>query len=83
MVEAELATMWQTITSKIGSDPRITPNLKGHLDLAVPKGVLGDTLYVEVPNDTTRNMIQQRLRELLLEALAEAAGIASKSQVQL
>jgi chromosomal replication initiator protein len=73
MVEAELATMWQTITSKIGSDPRITPNLKGHLDLAVPKGVLGDTLYVEVPNDTTRNMIQQRLRELLLEALAEAA----------
>lgn len=73
MIDTELATMWQSITSKIGSDPRITPHLKGHLDLAIPKGVLGDTLYIEVPNDTTRNMLQQRLREVLLESLSEVA----------
>jgi len=73
MIETELATMWQTLTSRISADPRMSPNLKGHLDLAIPKGVLGDTLYIEVPNDTTRNMLQQRLRELLLEALAGVA----------
>jgi chromosomal replication initiator protein len=35
--------------------------------------VLDDTLYIEVPNDTTKSMLQQRLRELLLDALAEMA----------
>jgi chromosomal replication initiator protein len=35
--------------------------------------VLDDTLYIEVPNDTTKSMLQQRLRELLLDALGEMA----------
>jgi chromosomal replication initiator protein len=73
MVDAALVGTWETLVSRISSDPRVTPHLKGHLDLAVPKGVLDDTLYIEVPNDTTRSMLQQRLRELLLDALAEMA----------
>jgi chromosomal replication initiator protein len=73
MVDAALVGTWETLVTRISSDPRVTPHLKGHLDLAVPKGVLDDTLYIEVPNDTTRSMLQQRLRELLLDALAEMA----------
>lgn len=73
MVDSALVGTWETLVTRISSDPRVTPHLKGHLDLAVPKGVLDDTLYIEVPNDTTRSMLQQRLRELLLDALGEMA----------
>lgn len=73
MADTELVGTWEALVSKIASDPRVTPHLKGHLDLAVPKGVLDDTLYIEVPNETTKSMLQQRLRELLLEALSEMA----------
>ena len=73
MVDAALVGTWETLVTRISSDPSVTPHLKGHLDLAVPKGVLDDTLYIEVPNDTTRSMLQQRLRELLLDALGEMA----------
>ena len=71
MADVALASMWDSLVAKMTSDPRVTPHLKGHLDLAVPKGVLDETLYLEVPNETTRTMLQQRLRELLLEALQE------------
>lgn len=73
MADAALVGTWEALVTKLSSDPRVTPHLKGHLDLAVPKGVLDDTLYIEVPNDTTRSMLQQRLRELLLDALGEMA----------
>lgn len=72
-MDANLASTWQNIVAKMALDPRVTPHLKGHLDLAVPKGVLDETLYIEVPNETTRHMLQQRLRELLLDALGELA----------
>ena len=71
MADVALASMWDSLVAKMTSDPRVTPHLKGHLDLAVPKGILDETLYLEVPNETTRSMLQQRLRELLLEALQE------------
>ena len=35
----------------------------------VPKGILGGTLYLEVPNDLTRGMLEQRIRVPLLNAL--------------
>ena len=75
MADIALASMWDTLVAKMTSDPRVTPHLKGHLDLAVPKGVLDETLYLEVPNETTRSMLQQRLRELLLEALQELSEL--------
>jgi chromosomal replication initiator protein len=53
----------------------VTPHLKGHLDLAVPKGVLDDTLYIEVPNEVTRSMLQGRLRDQILQALSELSEI--------
>ena len=78
MADVALTTMWSDLVSKITSDPRVTPHLKGHLDLAVPKGVLDDTLYLEVPNETTRSMLQQRLKELLLDALARFPNLEAR-----
>jgi chromosomal replication initiator protein len=45
----------------------------GFLTLVEPKGVLADTLYLEVPNDLTRGMLEQRIRTDILEVLQEDA----------
>ena len=58
MADAALSTSWKGLVAKVASDPNVTPHLKGHLDLAVPKGVLEDTLYIEVLNEVTRSMLQ-------------------------
>ncbi len=75
MADIALASSWQNLISKVASHPDVTPHLKGHLDLAVPKGVLDDTLYIEVPNETTRSMLQVRLREQILGALSELGDL--------
>lgn len=75
MADAALASSWRGLVAKVAADPNVTPHLKGHLDLAVPKGVLDDTLYIEVPNDVTRSMLQGRLRDQILDALSELAEI--------
>ncbi|WP_372499712.1 chromosomal replication initiator protein DnaA [Herbiconiux aconitum] len=53
----------------LSTDQRITPQLKGFLGLVVPKGILGGSFYLEVPNDFTRDMLEQRVRPSLLSAL--------------
>jgi len=75
MADTALASSWKGLVAKVASDPNVTPHLKGHLDLAVPKGVLDDTLYIEVPNEVTRSMLQGRLRDQILGALTELADI--------
>jgi len=79
MPDDQLATMWQSLVNKVASDERVTPHLKGHLELAVPKGVLEDTLYIEVPNEITRAMLQQRLKDQLLGAMGEMAEFGGPS----
>ncbi len=75
MADAALTTSWRGLVAKVAADPNVTPHLKGHLDLAVPKGVLEDTLYIEVPNEVTRSMLQGRLRDQILNALTELAEV--------
>lgn len=73
MENSEVSRAWGSIQSRLAGDERITPHLRGHLNLAQPKGVLGDTLYIEVPSEVTRTLIQQRLGDVLREAMAELA----------
>ena len=80
MADVALTSMWSNLVTKMGADERVTPHLRGHLDLAVPKGVLDETLYIEVPNETTRSMLQQRLKELLLDALEELAELGGPTK---
>lgn len=75
MPDTALLNSWKGLVAKVASDPVVTPHLKGHLDLAVPKGVLDDTLYIEVPNEVTRSMLQGRLRDQILDALVELSEI--------
>ena len=64
-----IATLWLDIVNRLSKDERIERNVHAFLGLAEPKGVLGDTLYLEVPNDLTRQMVDQRMRPAILEAL--------------
>ncbi|CAN5225719.1 hypothetical protein BH09ACT3_BH09ACT3_03350 [soil metagenome] len=60
---------WQSVLSTLRDDERITPQLQGFLNLVEPKGVMAGTLYLEVPNDLTRGMLEQRIRIPLLSAI--------------
>jgi chromosomal replication initiator protein len=62
--------LWDSVLAQLDADDRITPQLRGFINLVEPKGVLGGTLYLEVPNDLTRGMLEQRIRVPLLNALS-------------
>ncbi|MDI6942811.1 MULTISPECIES: chromosomal replication initiator protein DnaA [Microbacterium] len=70
--------VWRTVLAELASDDRITPLLEGYLSLAVPQGVMGGTLYIDVPNDLTAAQINKRMREPIMEAL-ERIGADAKS----
>ena len=61
--------IWSSVLSSLRNDERITPQLQGFLSLVEPKGVMAGTLYLEVPNDLTRGMLEQRIRLPLLNAI--------------
>src|SRR5690554_4081495 len=61
--------IWTSILSTLQQDDRITPQLQGFLSLVEPRGVMAGTLYLEVPNDLTRGMLEQRIRLPLLNAI--------------
>jgi chromosomal replication initiator protein len=72
--------IWQSVLASLREDERITPQLQGFLSLVEPKGVMAGTLYLEVPNDLTRGMLEQRIRIPLLNAitgLGEDAGVSN------
>jgi len=68
-----VAGLWQQLVVELNADERLSPQLLGFISLVEPKGVLGETLYLEVPNELTREMIQQRMRTYIQDALAPNA----------
>ncbi|WP_158867321.1 chromosomal replication initiator protein DnaA [Leifsonia sp. AG29] len=67
--EESISAAWQSVLGKLETDDRITPQLYGFLSLVEPKGIMAGTLYLEVPNEFTRGMIEQRSRVPLLNAI--------------
>ncbi|WP_425460898.1 chromosomal replication initiator protein DnaA [Klugiella xanthotipulae] len=45
--------------------------MRGFVTLAEPRGVMAGTIYLEVPNEFTRSMIEHRLRLPLMKAISE------------
>jgi len=62
--------LWSAVLRRLGDDERITPQLQGFVNLVEPKGVLAGSLYLEVPNELTRGMLEQRIRVPLLGAIS-------------
>ncbi|WP_108249735.1 chromosomal replication initiator protein DnaA [Planctomonas deserti] len=61
--------IWDSIMGSLTADDRITPQLHGFISLVEPKGVMTGTIYLEVPNELTRGMLEQRVRVPLLNAI--------------
>lgn len=64
--------VWTAALELLAHDERVTPQLQGFLNLAVPQGILAGTLYLDVPNDLTAAQFTKRLRLPIMEALANA-----------
>jgi chromosomal replication initiator protein len=75
--------IWRNLLARLSADDRITAQYMGFLSLVEPKGVLGDTLYLEVANDGTRNMIDQRLRPIMIECLVHDAELGGPTNFAL
>lgn len=69
--------LWSLVVAALDADDGIAPSMMGFINLVEVKGVIGDTMYLEVPNDLTRNMLEQRLREQINELIR---GFDSKIQ---
>lgn len=65
----DVVRAWSTIVEKLVADERVTPAMRGFVTLAEPRGVMAGTIYLEVPNDFTRSMIEHRLRVPLMAAI--------------
>ena len=61
--------VWSAVLDELAGDDRVTPQLQGFLSLAVPQGVMGGTLYLDVPNDLTAAQINKRMRAPIMDAL--------------
>jgi chromosomal replication initiator protein len=66
--------LWNSVQTYLTMDDRITPQLHGFINLVKPRGVMAGTLYLEVPNELTRGMLEQRIRLPLLNALERVAN---------
>ena len=62
--------IWSAVLIELSGDDRVTPQLQGFLSLAVPQGVMGGTLYLDVPNDLTAAQFNKRMRTPIMEALS-------------
>ena len=71
--------LWSSVLGLLAEDDRITPQLHGFLNLVEPKGVLAGTLYLEVPNDLTRGMLEQRIRIPITEAVSRSVTTRSRT----
>jgi chromosomal replication initiator protein len=64
------ADAWTRIRAALEHDSRVGPQLQGFISLAEAKGVMAGVLYLEVPNDFSRSMLEQRGRLPLAEAIS-------------
>jgi len=71
--EDVVAGLWQTVLSRLANDTRITGQQLGFLRLIEPVAVLGETLFVEVPNEITKATIEQRIQGPLIDAMSANA----------
>lgn len=72
--EQPISETWRSVLTTLESDDTITPMLYGFLNLVEPKGIAAGTFYLEVPNEFTASMLNQRMRVPLLTAMGQLSG---------
>ncbi len=70
--ESSELSVWTAMLGILADDDRVSPQMQGFLNLAVPRGIMGGTLYIDVPNELTVAQLSKRLRIPILEAMAKS-----------
>ena len=73
--------IWGELLEILEGDERVTPQLQGFISLAVPQGVMGGILYLDVPNDLTAAQINKRLRIPIMDALSSVGDEVTSYRV--
>ena len=76
MSDDSMRSTWNSILEALAADPGVTPPLYGFASLIEPKGIMAGTIYLDVPNDFTRSMVEQRLRGPLLSAIGSLGELS-------
>ena len=64
-----LETLWRNVVHEVSRSVDVSPRILAVVESAVPQGILGETLYLEVDSDFARDMIEQRARDEILTGL--------------
>lgn len=67
--EIDVQALWLDLVTRLAQDDRMTPSNQGFLSLVEPKGIIEQTLYLEVPNEFTRTIIDQSIRPLIIDLM--------------
>ncbi len=75
MSDPAVSDSWSQVMSALEEDSRVTPRQMGHVYLASPQGLIGNTLLLAVPNETTRETLQgPQVSGALTDALNSVFG---------
>jgi chromosomal replication initiator protein len=73
-LSADLPQVWRAVVAQLAADGRVTAQQLGFVRLTRPLGLLDGTALLAVPNDLTKEMLEQRMREPVVEALSDQLG---------
>ena len=67
----DVGSSWRRVIRILEQDERVSPRQRGFVVLTQPQGLIGNTLVVAVPNELTREVLQNQLNTALNDALAQ------------
>ncbi len=73
-VSESIINSWERVVETVRASGRIGPSQMGFLDLARPQGLIANTLLLAVPNEMTRDILENQLQGHLANALVEVFG---------
>jgi chromosomal replication initiator protein len=71
--ENPLANVWTEVISNL-SDGILTPQQRAFVALTRPLGLVEDTALVAAPNEFTKDVLEARLRPVVVQALSQTLG---------
>lgn len=74
-VSESIINSWQRVVEAVRTSGDIGPSQMGFLDLARPQGLIANTLLLAVPNEMTRDILENQLHEHLAVALTQVFGM--------
>ncbi len=69
----DLTEVWATAIASL-SDGSLTPQQRAFVALTRPMGLVEDTALIAAPNEFTKDVLETRLRPMVVEALSRTLG---------